>query len=218
LAIYPSLSTPIDSAEEAKIYQNRMEKNYKECQEEKATIVFADEAGFQMAPNIKSTWSPCGKTPILRQVTRSYRKVSAMGAIAVTPGGRRRRVFFRLLENQNFKSETCIAFLEQLKQNIAGKICLVWDRLQAHKSKKMIRYLEDQPRIDVKYFPVYAPELNPVEYMRGYLKGNLMCNRPIYGMQDLLDTTKAKMCATRSRKDLTKSFVDHSSLSYVWRT
>lgn len=178
--------------------------------------MFADEAGIQMAPNLKRTWSPCGKTPILRQVTRSYRKVSAMGAIAVTPAGRKQRVFFRLLENQNFNTSACIAFLEQLKQNIRGQIRLVWDRLQAHRSKKMKIYLENQKRIQVTYFPAYAPELNPVEFMWSYLKFNSMCNRSFFSMDDLSGKTKSSMCEIRKDKELVRSFVMHSKLASVW--
>jgi transposase len=170
-----------------------------------------------MAPNLKRTWAPRGETPILCQVTRSYRKVSAMGSIAISPKGRRRRVFFRLLENQNFTSDTCIAFVEQLKQNIKGQICLIWDRLRAHKSKKMESYLAKQTRVKVHYFPAYAPELNPVEYMWSYLKGTSMSNKVCFDINELFCAAKKNLCSIRKDADVVKSFVMHSPLSYVWR-
>ena len=194
-----------------------MEKDCKECAKEKATIVFADEAGIQMAGNVKRTWAPCGETPIIQQVTRSYRKVSAMGAIAVTPAGRRVRGFFRLLENQNFNTDACIAFLEQLKQNIKGNITLVWDRLLAHKSKKMLSYLDRQTRLKVHYLPAYAPELNPVEYMWSYLKSNPMANRSHFDSSSLKVKAKAAMCEIRTDSDLLKSFIKHSPLGRAIR-
>lgn len=166
-----------------------------------------------MGPNLRRTWAPRGQTPIIRQVTRSYRKVSAMGAIAVTPSGRRRRIFFRLLENKNFNTDACIAFIEQLKQNIRGQIRLVWDRLHAHRSKKMQRYLNKQRRVEVRYLPAYAPELNPVEYMWTYLKNSSLCNRPCLDLEELFQTAKNHMCEIRKRKDLVKSFIQHSPLS-----
>ncbi|HYX37261.1 MAG TPA: transposase [Oligoflexus sp.] len=114
-----------------------------------------------MGPNLKRTWAPKGHTPIVRQVTRSYRKVSAIGAIAVTPWFKRARIFFRLLEGKNFNTDACISFVEQLKQNIKGQIRILWDRLLAHRSKKMMKYLSKQYRVSVIYLPAYAPELNP---------------------------------------------------------
>jgi hypothetical protein len=49
-----------------------------------ATIVFAHETGLMMAPLVRRTWAAFGKTPILKHATRSHRKVSAMGAIALS--------------------------------------------------------------------------------------------------------------------------------------
>lgn len=179
--------------------------------------MFADEAGIQMAGNVKRTWAPCGETPVIKQVTRSYRKVSAMGAIAVTPAGRRIRGFFRLLENENFNTDSCIAFLEQLKQNIKGKIRVVWDRLLAHKSKKMMLYLDRQTRLKVDYLPAYAPELNPVEFMWSYLKSNPMANRSHFDSSSLRANAKAAMCDIRKDDDLLKSFIRHSPLGRAVR-
>ncbi|WP_141735002.1 transposase [Oligoflexus tunisiensis] len=107
-----------------------MEKDCKEAQKSSATIVFADESGLQMGPNLQRTWAPR-------------------------------------------------AFIEQLKQNIRGQIRLVWDRLLVHRSKKMLRYLNKQRRVEVHYLPAYAPEQNPVEYIWAYLKNSSLCNRPL---------------------------------------
>ncbi len=166
-----------------------------------------------MSGNVRRTWAPCGETPTITQVTRSFRKVSAMGAIAVTPAGRRRRGFFRLLENRNFDSDSCIAFLEQLKQNITGKIRVVWDRLQAHKSKKMMSYLTKQKRLKISYLPAYAPELNPVEYIWSYLKNNSLSNRSYFNLVDLKTKAKSAICKIRKDDDLLKSFIKHSPLA-----
>lgn len=193
-----------------------MEENCKESQKASATIVFADDAGIQLAPNVRRTWAPIGKTPVIFHATRSYRKVSTMGAIAVTPGGRKARLFFRLLENANFKSESCIAFIEQLKANIKGRIVLVWERFQAHRSKKMNAFLAKQKRVRVEYFPSYAPELNPVEYVWGYLKMNKLSNKVEKDVSELCRSAKAGMCGIRRKQPLVKQFVDHSPLGKIW--
>jgi transposase len=47
---------------------------------------------------------------------------------------------------------------------------ILWDRLQAHRARRVREYLERHPEIIVEYFPPYAPELNPEEYCHGYIK------------------------------------------------
>ncbi|HBL18139.1 MAG TPA: hypothetical protein DD417_15645 [Elusimicrobia bacterium] len=45
--------------------------------------MFIDETGFLMAPLVRRTWARKGHTPILRQATRSHKKVSVVGALVV---------------------------------------------------------------------------------------------------------------------------------------
>ena len=113
---------------------------------------------------------------MLRCVGRSYRKISAMAGLAMTLNGRRVRLFFRLLPNRNFGGDECVAFLEQLKQNVKGRIILVWDRLQAHKGRSVTRFLNCNRRVETVLLPGYAPELNPVEYVWSWLKYHALSN------------------------------------------
>ncbi len=62
-----------------------------------------DEAGFSTKPARRTTWGALGKTPVVKIAGRGWTKISAAGALTVSPGGRggkRRRVgqFFRLYE------------------------------------------------------------------------------------------------------------------------
>jgi transposase len=190
-----------------------MEKDQKKAAETGATIVFADEAGIMMAPLLRRSWSPCGKTPIVRQRTRSHRKISTMGAVAMSPKGRRVRVFFRMLADKNFNADECVEFLRQLEQNIKGKIILVWDRLLAHRSRKVRRFVERRGcRIKIELLPAYAPELNPVEYLWGYQKGAAMANFAPKDLEHLHDTAKASLCRMRRDRDLVRRIISRSPL------
>lgn len=54
-------------------------------------------------------------------------------------------------------------FLKTLSQMVGRKLLIVWDRLQAHRSRLLRNYVEQQNgRIALEYLPAYAPELNPV--------------------------------------------------------
>jgi transposase len=49
------------------------------------------------------------------------------------------------------------------------KLLIVWDRLQAHRSRLVREYVESQGgAIHLEFRPPYAPELNPVEYLRAH--------------------------------------------------
>ena len=74
---------------------------------------------------------------------------------------------------------------QSLVSTIGKKLLIVWDRLQAHRSRLVKDYVEGlNGHIALEYLPAYAPELNPVEYIWGYLKHHAM---PNYCARDLTD-------------------------------
>lgn len=184
-----------------------MAAHSKKARKRKATIVFADETAFMMLPLLRRTWAPRGKTPVLMHVTRSYRKVSAMGAVALSPRARRVRLMFRLLPDANFDADQCVAFLRQLKQNTKGPVILVWDRLRAHRSRKVERFVRGQRRLEIELLPPYAPELNPTEYVWAYLKGSALANLAPHDQDRLQRQTKRSLCELRRHKTLIKSII-----------
>lgn len=167
-----------------------------------------------MAPVVKRTWAPAGETPKIRHKTRSHKKVSAIGAIAVKYSGRHPRMMFRLLEGQNANSQVFVQFLSQLLQNIDGNIIVIWDRLVAHRSKVVTQWLEKNSRIETEFFPPYAPELNPVEYLWSYLKMNGLANLAATDLEELYSESKKSLCNIRKSKNIIKSFIDHSPANF----
>lgn len=191
-----------------------MEEDQKKAKRKKATIVFVDESGIMMAPIVRRTWAPCGETPLVRHATRSHKKVTAVGAVTVRYHGRGERVMFRLLKAKNMKSAECIQFLSQLKQNIRGHIIVVWDRLQAHRSKALQKWLAKEKRIEIEFFPPYAPELNPVEYLWSYLKATSLANFAPQDLDELFEEAKSCICKIRKRKNLIRGFIEHSPANF----
>lgn len=167
-----------------------------------------------MAPIVRRSWSPRGKTPILRQTTRSFRKISAMGALVSTPRFRKVRFMFRLLQNQNFGSRECLAFIRQLLANIPGRIILIWDRLRAHRSKAINYFLASQPRMQVNLLPPYAPHLNPVETIWSHLKMNKLANYCPADLDDLHRAIRSSMYAIRSELSTIKNIFKHVPLNF----
>ena len=167
-----------------------------------------------MSPIVRRTWSPCGKTPVLKHKTRSLKKISAIGAVTVRHSGRNPRIMFRLLQGRNASSVEFIAFLEQLLQNIRGKIIVIWDRLPAHRSKKLKKWLITAKRIQLEFLPPYAPELNPVEYLWSYLKFASLANFCPADSDELYKETKVALCKIRKQKHLIRSFIKHSPANF----
>lgn len=57
------------------------------------------------------------------------------------------------------------AFLQHLLRQLRGPVDLLWDRGSIHRRCEVRTFLAGHPRLHVHYFPAYAPELNPAEYV-----------------------------------------------------
>ena len=144
--------------------------------EEGLTLVFVDEAGFSLRPSVRKTWAPKGQTPILRHHF-NWKRLHAIGAIACRADGSEPELLLRL-QPESIKSDAVVGFLDQVQQEIAGKVLVIWDGLPAHRSKVVKDHIEARgDRLIVERFPAYAPELNPVEYLWSTVKGRYVANR-----------------------------------------
>jgi transposase len=125
-------------------------------------------------PGVVRTWAPKGQTPILHhKLTRDHLSVIS----AITPAG---DLYLQVRETA-FDSGGVIAFLDELQQQITGKLLIIWDGATIHRSKLLKQYLAEgaAARLHLERLPGYAPELNPDEGVWHYLKhvelGNLCC-------------------------------------------
>lgn len=143
-----------------------------------------------MLPGVVRTWSPVGQTPILRhQLTRDHLSVIS----AITPEG---ELFLQMRETA-FDSAGIIGFLDQLQEQIADPMVLVWDGAPIHRSRMLKQYLAEgaASRIHLERLPGYAPELNPDEGIWHYLKHVEMKNLACKEMAHL----KAELSAAEQR-------------------
>lgn len=84
--------------------------------------------------------------------------------------------YFRLFPG-SVRGPQVVEFLTHLKRQIPHKLLVIWDRLPAHRSRVVKRYIEGQDgHIVLEYLPSYAPELNPVEYIWGHWKHHELPN------------------------------------------
>lgn len=187
----------------------------KNARRQRAWIVFQDESGVSDRPPIRTTWAPKGRTPV---VTHPYRwkKVSVSGALAYRWDGRRCRLLFQT-KPDNYNTQALIGFLRLLRKALRGrKVILIWDRLNAHKSKGMMRYLGRQRSwLRVEWLPAYAPDLNPVEMLWGNVKGQELANLQVEDTLDVVDGLRLGLRRAQRRKNLGFAFLQHAGLSLV---
>lgn len=192
--------------------QNRLATGKKNASRLGAWLVFLDESGLLMAPVVRRTWAPRGRTPFLWQRTSTYRKVSVVAALAVSPHRDRLRLFFRLHPNANIRATSVLLFLSNLCQHIRGPIILLWDRFLAHRARRVQRYIARKKRLSSEFFPPYAPELNPTENIWNYLKTNSMANEAVYDLDTLTQKARGHGQALQRNERLLRSFMKHTPL------
>ena len=100
----------------------------------------------------------------MRTSIQHHPRRNLLGAVLVSPAGRRRQLAVRA-HWRSLRGEEVIAFLGQLLRRVRGPIVLVWDRHPIHRRAKVQAFLAEHARLTVYELPVAAPELNPVEFV-----------------------------------------------------
>ena len=130
-------------------------------------------------PLVRRTWAPRGQPPLFRHRTNSYRKVSVIAALAVSPARDRVQLFFRLHPQENINAGKVLSFLKDLSRHFECPLSLLWDRFMPHRARCVQRYIALKKDWRLEFLPAYAPELNHRE--RLVLPENqLMANEAIF--------------------------------------
>lgn len=168
-------------------------------------IVFVDESGLSERPCRARTWAPRGETPVL-QYRFSWKQLAVIAGIS------RWRFYFRLFPG-TIRSPQIVEFLRALAATIGRKLLIVWDGLQAHRSKLVRGYIDSQSgAIAIERLPAYAPELNPVEYIWGYLKHHAMPNYCAADLGDVADRARRNLRSMQRRPTLVRAFWQQAEL------
>lgn len=170
-----------------------------------------------MAPLVRRTWAPRGRTPVLWQRTRHHQKVSVIAALTVAASRDEVGLYFRLHPNRNLRAQEVAEFLKTLHRQLGGPVVVVWDRLQTHRAKKVQDVVAATPGLQVEYLPPYAPELNPVEYVWSYLKTNPLAHLAPWAVTDLAHEARQQARRLQHDQSLLRSFLSHCPLPLRFR-
>lgn len=165
-----------------------------------------------MLPTVRRTWAPKGRTPLLLHRTRSHKKISTIGAITISPQRRRCGLYLHWHPDQNITADHIVTFLRDLLRHLRGPVIVVWDRLNAHRSRQVQSWLGVYDRLTLEWFPPYAPELNPVEYLWSYLKSHRIANHGLFELEEIYDRARHEADDIAANQPLLRSFVRASQL------
>jgi len=125
----------------------------------------AGQRGWRPGTAVVRTYAPRGQTPILRRLL-SHDHLSAISGITA------RGKLYMNVQEQAYRSEDVVRFLQHLLRHIAGKLLVIWDRAPIHRGQLVQEFLAtgEGKRIHLERLPRYAPELKPDEGIWRYLK------------------------------------------------
>jgi transposase len=159
-------------------------------------------------PHRVRTWAPIGQTPIL-EFSFNWQRLSVIAGLTL-------RSFCFRLHGGTIRTPQVVAFLAQLRRFLPGKLLIIWDRAQIHRSLRVRRYMDrHNDRFAMAYLPAYAPELNPVEYLWAYWKEHELanfCPKDIWQLGHFASQALKRIRRRRNRPTLISAFWKQAEL------
>jgi putative transposase len=187
----------------------------KSARRQRAHLVLIDESGFLMSPLVRRTLAPRGKPPILKTTGKRHEKVSVTAALTISPRRRRLGLYWRSFPRSYVNAQRAADFLRYLLRRLRGKVIVVWDGGPMHKGEPIREVLRDFPRLSLERLPPYAPDLNPVEYLWGYLKYGKLPNFLADDVLHLDAVVNHAIRRTRESSDRLKGFFEAAGLPFL---
>ena len=122
-----------------------------QAKREKAEIHWGDEMGLRSDHAVGRSYGLRGKTPVIPGTGQRFR---CNMISAITNRGRLHFMVFK----ENFNDVVFLKFLKRLVKQVKRKIFLIVDRLPAHRSGKVKKWLQKNERsIRIFFLPGYSP-------------------------------------------------------------
>jgi hypothetical protein len=191
-----------------------MATHQKGAVKKRAWIVFFDESGISLLPQVRRTYAPRGRTPLLSH-RLNWKRAGMAAALGYHAADCERgpRLCFHLKPG-TYDTTSLIDVLEQIKAFYAGElVVLVWDGLSAHWSRGMRAWAAEQDWLTLERLPAYAPELNPVELLWSAIKTCELANLAGDHLADVADAAERGIQRVCSSEQLPWSFLTHTGLT-----
>jgi putative transposase len=194
--------------------QGRLPRPEKKVDAEQAHLVLIDETGLFLNPVVRRSWSKVGNTPVIGGDGGHRKKVSAIGALTVSPTAKQLGFYFDTAVDGFFDATLVIAFLGNLLKHLRGKVVVLWDGGSNHKGPAMREFLQANPRLRLERLPAYAPDLNPVEVVWSWLKWGRLANFVPDDLSELDDWAIEYLVELKYNQKLLRALWERSDLPF----
>jgi transposase len=158
-------------------------------------FLYADASDHHLLAVIRSMWMRRGRqTRVATPPSNGH--TTLFGALNVQTGVFSWQPYGKAL------SAHFLAFLSYLLKEAypEGDVLLVVDNASYHRSRAVVEWLKEHPRLLLLFLPTRRPDLNPVEHIWGELKDAVSANRS-FGSLDVLQEFIRRHFAARSPAD-----------------
>ena len=117
------------------------------------------EASFSMTPPHAKTWSPRGRTPVVRVRGRSRRRLSIAALTCYKPGHRSRLIYRPRRDDGNRDGRKSFSWRDYRElpiathQQLNGPLVLIWDNLNVHKAAGLREFAETREWLTIYFLP-----------------------------------------------------------------
>lgn len=146
---------------------------------ERVVAIFLDEMGYQRWPEPGPEWMPRAPTPPLaadraQAANRLWRLIGGLNALTGQVDA---------LDNYIVGRKQVSAFYRHLDAAYpaAERIYVVQDNWSIHGHADVLATLATLPRIEPVWLPTYAPWLNPIEKLWGWLRADVLTGHRLAG-------------------------------------
>ena len=141
-------------------------------------------------------------------VRRLSRRREISSIVVVTPEGR----LYARHQPGAVNTSAVLAALPYFRRQLGTALLIVWDRLNAHRSREVMQFVAAHARdYAVAYLPAYAPELNPEEQANAWVKRR-MANALPMSITALTTLARTSFRQLQARPTLIRHFFHHAGL------
>ena len=150
-----------------------------------------DEASLYLQASLMRVFAPLGQTPMVK-AHPGREKTHFYGALNLTT---QEEVGLR---SDLMSAEVSALFLQQILAAYPDRpIVLLWDRAPWHRGAAIRSVLSANPRLEIVWLPVAAPELNPQEQVWKAARAAVSHNHTYTNLPALADAFEAHLRETR---------------------
>jgi putative transposase len=162
-------------------------------------VIFCDETGSTLESSVTHTWGLKGVTPVMSANGKRTR-LNVVGGISWAGE------IFAQATTDSMNKLGFKAFLESVLARVPGNVVMVLDNSRLHRNAEIVKFVEENDRLEIVFLPAYAPELNPIELLWAWVKGHWLANLVVLSVEELRGLWREALWVAGHTPGLVKGF------------